>query len=78
MLSNHVCCVQYRKNKIIKSSLLPLLLFKPGRFSFSVTQLVQNEPFKHFWIRHKKDLGKAPNAEGKDWVILVKRKDGFQ
>jgi hypothetical protein len=39
----------------------------------SVTTLEQNEPFKHFWIRHTKSLGDAPNNANKDWVILIKR-----
>lgn len=39
----------------------------------SVTQLIQDKPFQHFWIRHQQDLGQPPNSPNKDWVILVKR-----
>lgn len=39
----------------------------------TVTAITQNQPFKHFWIRHQKSLGKAPNNLTKDWVILVRR-----
>ncbi|NVK26095.1 MAG: DUF5060 domain-containing protein [Gammaproteobacteria bacterium] len=40
----------------------------------SVTALIQDQPFKHFWIRHEKSLGEAPSTPNKDWVILIKRK----
>lgn len=45
---------------------------KGGEFQQgSLHRVTQKKPFKHFWVRHEKDLGLPPSDKERDWVILV-------